>query len=64
LGGAEGERFAVEQRSSENFFCSTAARSTLKSVRTPVARTLRVLNVSALHASTFKIHLSFPSEYL
>jgi len=37
---------------------------TLKPVRAPVARTLRVLNVSASYASTFETDLSCPSKSL
>ena len=36
----------------------------MKSVRTPVARTLRVLIVSALHASTLETDLGFPGKSL
>jgi hypothetical protein len=79
-GGAEGQGFAVELCSSETFHersewttgenpvgrvgSGGAGIRTLKSVRTPVTRTLRVLNVSALHASTFKTDLSCPSKSL
>ena len=37
---------------------------TRMSFRAPVVRTLRVLNVSALHASTLETHPRFPSESL
>ena len=50
-GKAEGQGFAVER-----------SETTLKPVRTPVVRTLRVLNVSALRASTFETHLRFPCK--
>ena len=58
---AEGQGFAVER--SETLL-QRSCGSTLKSVRTPVDRTLRVLSVSAFHASTLETGLSFPSESL
>ena len=61
-GKAEGQGFAVER--SETFETALAGETTLKSVRTPVTRTLRVLNVSALRASTLETHLRFPPESL
>ena len=36
----------------------------MKSVMTPVVRTLCVLNVSAFHASTLETDLSFPCKSL
>jgi hypothetical protein len=50
---AEGQGFAVESRSNE---------ATLKPLRTPVACTLFVLNVSAFYVSTFETYLSFPCK--
>ena len=43
---------------------SEQSETTLKSVRTPVDRTLCVLSVSAFHASTLETDLRFPSESL